>query len=98
MVKHIILWKLKYDIADKASVKTGIKAGLEGLKGVVPGLVDILVRTEGLASSNADVMLDSTFESESALKGYSVHPAHVEVANAKVRPFTQTRLCLDYEI
>ncbi len=98
MVKHIILWKLKDDIADKASVKTGIKAGLEGLKGVVPGLVDILVRTEGLASSNADVMLDSTFESESALKGYSVHPAHVEVANAKVRPFTQTRLCLDYEI
>jgi len=97
MVKHIILWKLKEDIADKASVKAGIKAGLEGLKGVVPGLTDIVVRTEGLASSNADVMLDSTFESEAALKGYAVHPAHVAVANAKVRPFTQTRLCLDYE-
>jgi len=97
MVKHIILWKLKDDIADKASVKSGIKSGLEGLKGVVPGLVDIVVRTEGLASSNADVMLDSTFENEAALKGYAVHPAHVAVANAKVRPFTQTRLCLDYE-
>lgn len=78
-------------------MKAGIKAGLEGLKGVVPGLVDISVKTEGLASSNADVMLDSTFESEAALKGYSVHPAHVEVANTKVRPFTQTRLCLDFE-
>lgn len=98
MVKHIILWKLKDDIADNANVKDGIKSGLEGLKGVVPGLVDIVVRTEGLASSNADVMLDSAFESESALKGYSVHPAHAEVANAKVRPFTQTRLCLDYVI
>lgn len=98
MVKHIILWKLKEDIADKAIVKTGIKSGLEGLKGVVPGLVEIVVRTEGLASSNADVMLDSTFESEAALKGYAVHPAHVAVANGKVRPFTQTRLCLDYEV
>lgn len=98
MVKHVILWKLKDDVADKASVKAGIKSGLEGLKGVVPGLVEIVVRTEGLASSNADVMLDSAFESEAALKGYAVHPAHVAVANEKVRPFTQVRLCLDYEI
>lgn len=98
MVKHVILWKLKDEISDKAAVKAGIKAGLEGLKGVVPGLLDIVVRTEGLASSNADVMLDSTLESEAALKGYAVHPAHVEVANTKVRPFTQTRMCLDYEI
>jgi hypothetical protein len=98
MVKHVILWKLKDEIEDKAPVKAGIKAGLEGLKGVVPGLVDIAVRTEGLASSNADVMLDSTFESEEALKGYAVHPAHVEVANRDVRPYTQTRLCLDFEV
>ncbi len=50
MVKHIILWKLKDEIADKETVRAGIKAGLEGLKGVVPGLVDIVVNTEGLAS------------------------------------------------
>ena len=97
MVKHIILWKLKGDLADTAAVKDGIKAGLEGLKGRIPGLLDLRVNTEGLASSNADVMLDSTFESEAALKGYAVHPAHVEVANTKVRPFTETRLCLDFE-
>ena len=98
MVKHIILWKLKDELADKDAIKAGIKSGLEGLKGVVHGLVDIFVRTEGLASSNADVMLDSTFESEASLKGYSVHPAHVEVANTKVRPFTATRMCMDFEI
>ena len=27
MVKHVILWKLKDDIADTAAVKAGIKAG-----------------------------------------------------------------------
>ena len=54
--------------------------------------------TEGLASSNADLMLDSTFESEDALKNYAVHPAHVEVADTLVRPFTAQRSCLDFEI
>ena len=98
MVKHVILWKLKDGLEDPAAVKAAIKAGLEGLKGVVPGLLEIAVRTEGLASSNADLMLDSSFESEAALKGYAVHPAHVAVANGKVRPFVQTRLCLDYEV
>jgi hypothetical protein len=98
MVKHVILWKLKDGLDDPAAVKAAIKAGLEGLKGVVPGLLEIAVRTEGLASSNADLMLDSSFESEAALKGYAVHPAHVAVANGKVRPFVQTRLCLDYEV
>ena len=97
MVKHIILWQLKDDIADKAAVKAGIKAGLEGLRRRIPGLVDIRVRIEGLASSNADVMLDSTFADAASLKGYSVHPEHVKVADAKVRPFTKTRLCLDFE-
>lgn len=98
MIKHVILWKLKDEIADKASVKAGVKSGLEGLKGVVPGLVDIVVRTEVLSSSNADLMLDSTFDSEDSLKGYAQHPAHVDVVNTKVRPFIQTRLCLDFEV
>ena len=97
MVKHVILWKLKDEVSDKESVKRGIKEGLEGLKGRIPGLVDITVRTEGLPSSNADAMLETTFENEAALKGYATHPEHVAVANAKVRPFAQTRLCLDYE-
>ena len=97
MVKHVILWKLKDEVTDKEAVKRGIKEGLEGLKGKIPGLVDIVVRIDGFASSNADAMLDTTFESEAALKGYATHPEHVAVANAKVRPFTQTRLCLDYQ-
>lgn len=100
MVKHVILWTLKDEITgdEKIAVKKGIKEGLEGLMGKIPGLVEIKVNTEGLASSNADLMLDSTFESEEALKGYSTHPEHVAVADSKVRPYTKTRSCLDYEI
>ena len=79
MVKHIILWTLKeMDDSEKESVKAGIKEGLENLKGKIPGLVDIKVITSGrLSSSNADLMLDSTFESEDDLKNYAKHPEHV---------------------
>ena len=100
MVKHIILWQLKDELSEeeKNNVMAGIKEGLEGLKGVVPGLKDIHVQIEKLESSNADVMLDSTLENEEALKGYAVHPAHVNVADTKVRPYTKSRVCIDYEV
>lgn len=99
MVKHIILWQLKDELTaeEKIQVKKGIKEALEALVGQVPGLLEVKVETEGLASSNADVMLYSVMESEEALKGYAVHPAHVAAADGKVRPFTKTRLCLDFE-
>ena len=100
MVKHVILWVLKdeYDEKEKEEIKRGIKEGLEGLAGSIPGLIDIKVNTEPLASSNCDVMLDSTFEDEASLKGYSVNPFHVAVANGKVRPYTASRVCMDYEV
>ena len=85
--------------AQKETVKADIKEGLEGLKGKIPGLVDINVITDGrLATSTADLMLDSTFETEEALKGYSKHPEHVAVADSKVRPFTASRACLDFQM
>ena len=101
MVKHIILWTLNPELSEeeKESVKRGIKAGLEGLVGMVPGLIEVKVNIDGrLSSSNADVMLDSTLESEEALRSYASHPEHVKVANEKVRPYTVQRSCLDYII
>ena len=100
MVKHVILWQLKDELTaeEKVEVKKGIKEGLESLAGKIPGLTEIKVQTEGLASSNAEVMLDSTFVDEVSLKGYATHPEHVAVADGKVRPYTKTRLCLDFEV
>ena len=101
MIKHIIFWKLRSEMSasEKQEAAKAIKEGLESLQGQVPGLVDIHVQIDGrLESSNADIMLDSTLESEEALKGYAVHPAHVAVANGVVRPNTEIRTCLDFEI
>lgn len=100
MVKHIILWQLKDELSseEKAKVRADIKVGLEGLAGKIPGLIDIHVQTEMLDSSNADLMLDSTFEDADSLKGYAVHPEHVAVADGAVRPYTKSRVCIDYEV
>lgn len=100
MVKHIILWTLKEDLSEseKAEIKASIKEGLEGLVGKIPGLLDIKVNINPLPTSNVDLMLDSTFESFDALKGYSAHPEHVAVANGRVRPHTSSRHCLDFEL
>ena len=99
MVKHVILWQLKdeYSAQQKEDIKKGIKDGLESLAGKIPGLIDIKVNINGLDSSNADLMLDSSFEDEESLKGYAIHPEHVAVADGKVRPYTKSRVCLDYE-
>ena len=87
MVKHVILWTLKdeFDAEEKERIKAGIKEGLESLAGKIPGLLEIHVNTNGLPSSTADLMLDSTFESAEALKGYSTHPEHLALADGKVR-------------
>ncbi len=100
MVKHIILWKLNEELqgAEKEEVRIGIKKNLEALCGKIPGLVSMKININSLASSNADVMMDSTFEDEKALKAYQKHPEHVKVADTFVRPYTVARSCMDYEI
>lgn len=100
MVKHIILWQLKDELSaeEKKVIKAEMKEALEGLAGKIPGLLEVKVQTEALASSNAEVMLDTSFTDEAALKVYASHPEHVAVADGKVRPFTKTRMCLDFEV
>ncbi len=100
MVKHIILWTLKSELqeSDKAKIKEHIKLALEGLLGKIVGLKEIKVIINPLSSSNAELMLDSLFENEEALKAYSVNPLHVAVANKYVRPYTDSRYCIDYKI
>ena len=100
MVRHVIVWTIKdeYSDSEKAEIKAGIKAGLEGLLGKIPGLIEIKVYTEGLASSSGDAMLESLFESEQALKEYSSNPAHVEVATTRVRPFVKVRSSYDHVV
>lgn len=98
MVKHMIIWKFKDEVADKEAQKVAIKEALEGLVGKIDGLLSMTIHIHPLPSSNGDLMMDSTFESEKALLLYRDHPLHVEIANTLVRPVMASRLALDYEI
>jgi len=99
MVKHIVLWNfvdtLTKEERDNAYLK--MKELLVPIKDLVPGAVEIQVVKNELESSNKDVALISTFETEEALKAYQVHPAHVE-AGKFVCSVTCDRACLDYEV
>ena len=100
MIKHVILWQLKDELTEeeKTQVKKQVKLGLEGLKGVVPGLTDVTVYIDPLESSNADILLDSTVEDLNALKAYAVHPEHVKVKDNIIVPNVKSRVCMDYEV
>lgn len=98
MVKHIIVWKLKESIENKAEVKNAIKTALEGLVGKIDGLTEMKILTEGFESSSGDLMMDSTFKDNEALKSYQKNPLHQEVANGVVRPNVENRLSFDYEV
>ena len=98
MVKHMIIWKLKEEISDKKQVAENIKNALESLEGKIDGLIKMNILTQKLDSSSGDIMMDSTFQDEKALKEYQSHALHQEIANGLVRPNVQTRLSFDFEI
>ena len=98
MVKHMIIWKMKDEVADKKSTAAEIKAALEGLVGKIEGLVEMHILTERYPSSAGDIMMDSTFADYGALEAYQKHPLHVAVADGLVRPAMCQRLSFDYEV
>ena len=97
MVKHIILWKLKESLTEeeKTAARAEAKRRLEALNGKIDGMISLTVITDRLPSSNADMMLDSEFETVEALAGYQTNPLHVEAATY-VRSVVEARLCLGF--
>lgn len=99
MVKHIIIWTLRDELSpeEKEKIRSEAKCALEALAGNIEGLIDIKLIKDRLPSSNGDMMLDSSFEDGASLAAYQKHPLHVAAADTFVRPFTKSRLCIDYE-
>lgn len=98
MVKHMIIWKMKEDVDDKAHRRLEIKNALEGLVGKIEGLLEMHILIDKLPSSSGDVMMDSAFTDREALDLYQKHPLHQEIANELVRPSMMQRLSFDYEV
>jgi antibiotic biosynthesis monooxygenase (ABM) superfamily enzyme len=99
MIRHIVAWNLTAtDPAERTSNFEELKAKIEGLVGVVPGLRSAKVaRDIGNASGNWDVVLVSEHDDEEALAVYQQHPEHVVVAGF-TRSVTKDRVCVDVQV
>ncbi len=97
MVRHIVVWNFKEGISAEERKQHGevIKRELEGLKAVIPGVHSLEVIIDPLPTGNADLALNSVFESEQALADYQVHPEHVRVSSF-IKSLVCNRMCIDY--
>jgi hypothetical protein len=83
---------------ENAKNAQAMKTELENLINLIDGIVSIKLYTDPLSSSDSDLLLDSTFDSEEVLKAYIVHPEHVRVGSSYVKPFVKNRKCIDLNI
>lgn len=97
MVRHIIIWNFADGFTEQQNIENSkkVKKYLENLVNTINGLVSVNVYIKPLPSSNGDIMLDCTFDSEESLDNYQVHPDHVKVKNF-VKTVTKDRKCFDF--
>jgi len=72
-----------------------VKDSLEGLKGVIPEIVDIKVYINDFDSSTKDIMLDSVFADEAAFLVYRDNDDHKK-AGAITKDVLDNRVAFDY--
>ncbi|MDR0745473.1 MAG: Dabb family protein [Mediterranea sp.] len=99
MVKHIVIFKLKGEIAqeEKLDVMNRFKVAIENLPTQMPFIRKIEV---GLNTNPAEawhIALYSEFDSWEDVKAYSTHPEHV-AAGKIIASAKESRACVDYEL
>ncbi|MDF2485399.1 MAG: Stress responsive alpha-beta barrel protein [Herbinix sp.] len=100
MVKHIVAWNYAEGFTTEENKNNAVKMKqeLENLINLIPGIVSINLYIEPLSTSDSELVLDSVFESEEALKAYTIHPEHVRVGTNYVKPVTRNRKCVDVQM
>ena len=99
MIRHIVLFALKGDDAERAAAAEQLRAALEPLVGTVPGLRSLRVDADGSGiSGHWDAALVSEHESWDALSAYQSHPDHQRVVTQIVPVVVADRAAVDYEL
>jgi hypothetical protein len=99
MIKHVVMWRLRGPSAEERREQAEkVSAALLSLRGNIPGMSSLEV---GIGSGGdeqfGDVVLITTHDDWAALKGYQVHPAHVEAARVIAAARIERRV-LDFEV
>jgi hypothetical protein len=95
MIKHIVMWKFKEEVAE--ADKMEMKRQLESLKGVVPSVVSIEAGLDlSKKEASMDMALYTEFQTMEDLTAYATHPEHLKVVEF-VKPLVCERAVVDYE-
>ena len=99
MITHLVGWNLvAEDEEGKAAGAAAVKTALEGLVGVVPGLLDLVVsRNAVTVKGNTELALVAHYPTAEDLYVYIDHPAH-EAAVEIVKANTKDRWAIDLEL
>ena len=99
MVKHIVLFRLKKEIAtdEKMVVMKEFKKAIEALPEKIPFIRKIEVDFNINPDEEYDMALYSEFDTLEDVKAYSVHPDH-KAAGSIIADVKEARACVDYEI
>lgn len=99
MIRHIVLFALHGEAAARAAATERLRAELEPLVGLVPGLASLRVDADGSGiEAHWHAALVSEHESWEALAGYQAHPEHQRVLREVVSELAEQKAVVDYEL
>ena len=95
MVYHVVSWNFLPHLTpeQRQAVREEVLPRLAGLKGQIPGLVDVQAFCPPLEGSNCDLVLLAQLEQPSDLPVYQNHPKHLAVAQVIKANFGDRRCC-----
>lgn len=98
MIRHLVTWRF-YDTlsaSERQSAASKLKHDMEALQTQIDGVLSLTVIIDPLATSNRDILLDSTFISAEALAAYQNDPRHQAVGQY-LSTVAGDRACIDFE-
>lgn len=93
MIKHIVMWKFKTGQEENMNKFLN---GLRSLKGQIPEIIEMEVKTNINKNNQYDAVLISTFKTLEDLEKYKIDPRHVLVSNI-CKTIAESRSAIDIE-
>ena len=98
MVKHLVFFRIKKEIANKEKTIGEFILALKQLKERIPSIVYLEIgRNINPHPLAHDISLITEFEDSDGLKAYAEHPAYVQITEHLLQ-VTTDRSFIDYEV
>ncbi len=99
MIRHIVMWDFAEGFTPEENRLNAvqIKSALEDMLFAIEGVVFMQVVIDSMETSNADILLDSTFTDVAALQKCYEHPAYERILEF-MEECTVNKKRMDFEV